>query len=58
MEQLTTSRRPIREVAQLVGYKDATAFSRAFIRVTGTQPYLFRVTRQSKAVEGQEPNTP
>jgi AraC-like DNA-binding protein len=54
MEQLTTSRRPIREVAQLVGYKDPTAFSRAFIRVTGTQPYLFRETRRTKAAEEKD----
>jgi AraC-like DNA-binding protein len=54
MERLTATRRPIREVAQMVGYKDATAFSRAFMRVTGTQPYLFRETRRLRAPERPE----
>jgi len=54
MERLTTTRRPIREVAHMVGYKDATAFSRAFIHFTGMQPYLFRETRQTKVAEDPE----
>ena len=55
MDHLTGSRRTIREIGQMVGYRDPAAFSRAFAQIAGTQPYLYRVTRQSKVAEEQEP---
>jgi transcriptional regulator GlxA family with amidase domain len=51
MDHLTGTRRTIREIGQMVGYRDPASFSRAFARITGTQPYLYRVTRRSKAAE-------
>jgi AraC-like DNA-binding protein len=55
MEQLISSRRTIREIGQRVGYRDPTAFSRAFTQIAGTQPYLYRVTRRLKVAEEEEP---
>ena len=48
-------RRTIREIGQMVGYRDPAAFSRAFTRIAGTQPYLYRVTRRLKVAEEEEP---
>lgn len=41
-QELLTSERPVHEVAFLVGYADARAFRRAFLRWTGTAPADFR----------------
>jgi AraC-like DNA-binding protein len=54
MDHLTSSRRTIREIGQMVGYRDPAAFSRAFAQIAGTQPYLYRVTRRSKVAEEKE----
>lgn len=51
MEHLVNSDRSIRKIARAVGYKDATAFSRAFLRIAGTQPYLYRHARAQRAEE-------
>jgi len=45
MELLLVSNRPICEVARQVGYKNPAAFSRAFLKIAGTRPYLFRQAR-------------
>ena len=42
MEILAKTNAPIHEVAKAVGYKDAAAFSRAFLKETGTKPHLYR----------------
>jgi AraC-like DNA-binding protein len=55
MDHLIGSRRTIREIGQMVGYRDPAAFSRAFTRIAGTQPYLYRVTRRLKVAEEQAP---
>jgi AraC-like DNA-binding protein len=55
MDQLTRSRRTIREIGRRVGYRDPAAFSRAFAQIAGTQPYLYRVTRRLKVAEEQAP---
>lgn len=52
MDQLARSRRPIHEIARDVGYGDAAAFSRAFRRVAGVQPYAYR-KRKRMAVAGR-----
>ena len=49
MEQLAATERPVREIAKEVGYTDAAAFSRAFHRVIGTQPRLYRNARRKAA---------
>ena len=51
MDQLTGTRHTIKEIGQRVGYRDPAAFSRAFTQIAGTQPYLYRVTRQAKVAE-------
>jgi len=48
MELLTRTDAKIREVASAVGYRDPAAFSRAFLRTTGTKPYLYRQTRRGR----------
>ncbi len=48
MDLLTSSTRKVREVAVAVGYRDPAAFSRAFLRTTGTKPYMYRQTRQKR----------
>ena len=55
MDHLIGSRRKIREIGQMVGYRDPAAFSRAFAQIAGTQPYLYRVTRRLKVAEEQTP---
>jgi transcriptional regulator GlxA family with amidase domain len=55
MDHLIGSRRTIREIGRMVGYRDPAAFSRAFTQIAGTQPYLYRVTRQLKVAEEQAP---
>lgn len=47
MERLAQSNRPIRAIAEEVGYQDAAAFSRAFRKTVGTQPGKYRHTRQA-----------
>ena len=49
MERLAGSDRKVREIAREVGYRDAASFSRAFRRVTGTQPNCFRRYRRKAA---------
>ena len=56
MEHLTSTGRTIKEIGRMVGYRDPAAFSRAFAQITGTQPYLYRVTRQLKVAEEQAPH--
>lgn len=46
MEELVKSMADIGIIAKKVGYRDPTSFSRAFLKVTGTQPSLYRLTRQ------------
>ena len=55
MDHLIGSRRTIREIGQMVGYRDPAAFSRACTQIAGTQPYLYRVTRRLKVAEEQAP---
>jgi transcriptional regulator GlxA family with amidase domain len=55
MDHLTGTQRTIREIGQMVGYRDPAAFSRAFTQIAGTQPYLYRVTRRLKVAEEQAP---
>jgi AraC-like DNA-binding protein len=55
MDQLTGTRHTIKEIGRMVGYRDPTAFSRAFTQVTGTRPYLYRATRRSKVAEEESP---
>lgn len=52
MEQLVESDLAICEIAREVGYRNAAAFSRAFLRTAGTQPCLFRQTRLRKPAGG------
>ena len=54
MDYLTGTRHTVKKVGQMVGYRDPAAFSRAFTQIAGTQPYLYRVTRQAKEAE-EEP---
>ena len=54
MDNLIGTRRTIREIGQMVGYRDPAAFSRAFTQIAGTQPYLYRITRRSQVAEEQE----
>ena len=49
MERLARSNRAIQTIAREVGYHDPAAFSRAFLKTAGTQPYLYRRTRQAAA---------
>lgn len=54
MDLLVDSEHRIRDIAWRVGYKDHAAFSRAFNRITGTQPILYRLTRQSRRAEDRQ----
>ena len=55
MDHLTGTRHTIKEIGQMVGYRDPAAFSRAFTQIAGTQPYLYRVTRRLKVAEEETP---
>ena len=55
MDRLTGTQHTIKEIGQMVGYRDPAAFSRAFTQIAGTQPYLYRVTRQLSVAEEQAP---
>jgi AraC-like DNA-binding protein len=55
MDYLTGTRHTVKKIGRMVGYRDPAAFSRAFTQLAGTQPYLYRVTRQLKAAEQQPP---
>jgi transcriptional regulator GlxA family with amidase domain len=55
MDHLTGTRHTIKEIGQMVGYRDPTAFSRAFAQIAGIQPYLYRVTRRLKVAAEQTP---
>ena len=48
MERLVGSNCTITEIAKTVGYASPAAFSRAFLKITGTPPYLYRHTRKRK----------
>jgi AraC-like DNA-binding protein len=41
-ESLEQTKKPIREIAKTLGYRDASSFSRAFRRWTGTMPRAYR----------------
>ena len=49
MESLLNSTERIGEIAAAAGYHNAAAFSRAFHKVTGSTPYLFRMTHLARA---------
>ena len=49
MDSLLSSTERIGEIAAATGYQNAAAFSRAFHKVTGSTPYLFRMTRLTLA---------
>jgi AraC-like DNA-binding protein len=51
MDDLLNSTERIGEIAFAAGYQNAAAFSRAFHKVTGSTPYLFRMTRPAHADE-------
>jgi len=51
MDDLLSSTGRIGEIAAAAGYHNAAAFSRAFRKVTGSTPYLFRMTRLTRADE-------
>jgi AraC-like DNA-binding protein len=51
MDDLLSSTERIGEIAFAAGYRNAAAFSRAFRKVTGSTPYLFRMTRVTRADE-------
>jgi AraC-like DNA-binding protein len=51
MDDLLSSTERIGEIAFAAGYRNAAAFSRAFRKVTGSTPHLFRMTRPSRADE-------
>jgi len=55
MDYLTGTRHTVKKIGRMVGYRDPTAFSRAFTQITGTQPYLYRVTRRLKVAEQPAP---
>jgi len=52
MDDLLNSTGRIGEIAAAAGYHNAAAFSRAFRKVTGSTPYLFRMTHATRADEG------
>jgi AraC-like DNA-binding protein len=41
-ESLEQTQKPIRDIATILGYRDASSFSRAFRRWTGTMPRDYR----------------
>jgi transcriptional regulator GlxA family with amidase domain len=49
MQLLDETNRPIRDIGRLVGYADPAAFSRAFLKLAGVQPYRFRRLRRQRA---------
>ena len=49
MDELLKSSTRIGEIAAAAGYHNAAAFSRAFRKVTGSTPYLFRMTHLNRA---------
>jgi AraC-like DNA-binding protein len=51
MDSLLGSTERIGEIGYAAGYQNAAAFSRAFRKVTGSTPYLFRMTRLTRADE-------
>ena len=48
MDRLLSSTERIGAIAAAAGYRNAAAFSRAFRKVTGSTPYLFRMTRLAR----------
>jgi AraC family transcriptional regulator len=49
MEALLDTTEEIGRIAAAAGYQSPAAFSRAFRKVTGSTPYLFRMTRLTRA---------
>ncbi|RRS01129.1 AraC family transcriptional regulator [Aquabacterium soli] len=47
---LLQTERPIAQIAQLAGFADAAAFSRAFKRTTGQTPSLWRLSRKASEI--------
>ncbi len=47
MDRLRNSTERIAGIAAAAGYRNPAAFSRAFRKVTGSTPYLFRMTRHT-----------
>ena len=41
-ESLEQTQKPIKDIAKTLGYRDASSFSRAFRRWTGTMPRVYR----------------
>ena len=54
MKQLCQTSDPVGKIGKRVGYKDAAAFSRAFARITGTQPRRFR-QKARRAIAAKNP---
>jgi AraC-like DNA-binding protein len=52
-ESLEQTQKPIRDIAKILGYRDASSFSRAFRRWTGTMPRTYR--KHSFALQGTHP---
>ena len=50
MEKLANSRAGIGAIAKAVGYQDPAAFSRAFLKVMGTPPFIYRQKQQRSSV--------
>ena len=46
MNHLINTDYPIGEIARQVGYRNPAAFSRVFMKITGTQPRLFRQAQE------------
>ena len=51
MDRLRNSTERIAGIAADAGYRNAAAFSRAFRKVAGSTPYLFRMTHHTLADE-------
>ena len=57
MERLVGSDCRITEIARAVGYASPASFSRAFLKITGTPPYLYRHTRiRKRSVVSDQPS--
>ena len=54
-ESLKHTRDPVREIAALLGYRDVSSFSRAFLRWTGKTPSAYR--NQSPGRPDKHPGT-